>query len=195
MRSGMLVVCALLIMPSNPYAMEISGKGDAVFLSGKINYGDDINFREFLAGKPAGSIKTVWLSSPGGFVTPARDLGRLIRFNGMTTVVDAARSRCDSACTLLFTSGVRRIYLNSAGIAEKEGGAKFGLGFHEGSALSVSGYVIQNGRASADMIDGYYEFGVGGAAPLVNRAGYKSIYHISLKTALESGVATGSSLK
>ncbi len=199
MRTAIIALSSLLVTSSFSQAMEISGRGNSVYFSGDIKSGDDIKLKEFLVGKPSGSVTAIWLNSSGGWynagIAPARELGRIIRANGMTTVVDAARSKCESACTIIFASGVRRIYLNAAGIAEKEGESERGLGFWEGFAKNIHGQRITAIGDSAQMIDGYYEFGVGGAVALMQKAGYTKTYHISLKTALESGVATGSSFK
>ncbi len=175
-------------------ALEISAIEDNVYLYGSVNLGDDIKFKNFLASRPTKSVKTIWLNSRGGLIYPARELGRIIRSNGMTTIVDAANSRCESVCTVIFVSGVRRIYLNADGIAEREGG-NFGLGFYDTGFYTMNGYPISYGVAYDDLIFGYYEFGVNGAVPLVKKSGSGGTYHTSLRTALEAGVATGSALR
>ncbi len=135
MRALVIVLTSLVLAYSPAQALEMSIRGDSVFLSGAVISGDDIKFKELLAGRPAGSVKNVWLNSPGSTIFPHNDpagqLGRIIRANGLTTIVDAAKSRCETSCTVIFVSGVRRIYLNAAGINEQEGGSKLGLGIWE----------------------------------------------------------------
>lgn len=52
-------------------------------------------------------VKTVVLHSPGGSVTDALEMGRLIREKGFNTAVEAGRY-CASSCPLLFAGGVER---------------------------------------------------------------------------------------
>jgi hypothetical protein len=52
-------------------------------------------------------IKTIVLHSPGGSVSDALEMGRLIRQKGFNTAVETGRY-CASSCPLLFAGGVER---------------------------------------------------------------------------------------
>jgi hypothetical protein len=171
-------------------AIELSQRGAAIILQGKIKPGDEFILRGFLARTKPGQIKAVYLNSTGGFIFPAREMAREIRKAGLVTVVDAARSKCHSACTGLFVAGVRRHYINASAIADGDGTKTGGLGFHEGSAPSQRKVKDYSGRGTAGMINIYYEMGVPGAATVISRAPYTRIYTISGATALSMGIAT-----
>jgi hypothetical protein len=79
-------------------------------------------------------IKTVVLRSPGGSVSDALEMGRLIREKQFSTEVEAGRY-CASSCPLIFAGGV-----------ERRAGAKAILGVHQVSALTHEG-------SSAGMAD------------------------------------------
>jgi hypothetical protein len=114
-----------------------------------------------------------------------------VRKAGLATAVDAARAKCQSACTGIFVAGVRRLYFNAGAIvegAQTKGGV--GLGFHEANAFSVSGRRGYSGGATAYMINIYYEMGVPGAAELIIKSDPRSIYSISGATAQSLGIAT-----
>lgn len=69
-------------------------------------------------------IKTVVLHSPGGSVTDALEMGRLIRKRNFATLVEAERY-CASSCPLVFAGGV-----------ERRAGEKAIIGVHQVSALT-----------------------------------------------------------
>lgn len=171
-------------------ALDISAHGSVLSLSGPIKPQDGPNFRAVF--EPIkGAIRVVDLNSSGGNIAAAVEIGRLIRANHLTTEIDASRSICASACTVLFASGVDRRYVNGEGI--REGVGSFGgrgLGYHEGNNKLSPGSDHFSGQASADMINAFYEFGVGSAADLITKSGPKSLYYISSQTALRMGVAT-----
>lgn len=176
------------LMGQGALALEISRNGAALHLSGGIKSGDDVRFREALA---QGAPKLVTLDSPGGLISAAYEIAREIRKSGATTLVDASRARCSSACTLIFAGGRARHYVNAERVPDgPQGKAGKGLGYHEGNAWSVSGRREQSGRASAHMISGYYEFGSSAASEFLTKAGYKDMYFVSGQTALSKGLAT-----
>jgi hypothetical protein len=185
----MVAALAVLIgSASCAEAMQAARNGSTVTLTGRIRAGDQFRFREAVAG---GGVAIVDLNVPGGDIGAARDIARDIRAAGMTTVVDASRSTCASACTPLFLAGARRHYVNAGAIADQEGPKdRRGLGFHEGSALAASGRREQSGRATAGLINLYYELGVPAAAALATRASNERMYYISGQTALSLGIAT-----
>jgi hypothetical protein len=77
--------------------------------------------------KRGGYIKTVVLHSPGGSVTDALEMGRLIRKKNFSTVVEAGRY-CASSCPLVFAGGV-----------ERSADDKAIIGVHQVSALTSDG--------------------------------------------------------
>jgi hypothetical protein len=191
MRVMLLGLCAAMVFVAPVSAVELSQKGPAALISGAIKDGDHFKLREFLARPEAAQIRTFYLDSPGGRIDPAREMARQIREKGYTTAVDAARGRCESACTGLFVAGTRRLYLNAGAISDGEGKIKRGLGFHEGNSSQRAGGRGYSGGATSGMVNIYYEMGVPGAASLVTKAAFNSMYHISAQTALSLGVATG----
>jgi hypothetical protein len=185
---------ALSVVAHPAMAIQLSQSGNAATLSGPINDGDQFILRDFLARPEAAGLRAIYLHSPGGRVDPAREMARLIRAKGLATIVDASRHRCNSACTGLFTAGVTRHYVNAGGVRDAEGGPDRGIGFHEGNNRQSNGQRGYSGGATAQMINTYYEMGVPGAANLVTRSAFNSMFHISAQTAIENGVATSLSL-
>ena len=177
-------------------AMEIIKKGDAALLQGGIKSGDEIKFKEFINDPTNSNIKVIKLNSSGGFVIPARDIGRLIRSKNLSTFVDGKTDNCASACTVIFGSGIKRHYVNGNSIKDGVYGFKeitVGLGYHEGnSPLSKDGNRY-SGQATADMIASYYEFGVKNAKDIITLAPPNKLYRISSQTALNLGISTSSS--
>lgn len=185
------VASAVVVWAMPASAMEFHVSPPLVLAAGEIKNGDENTFRRLLAERPKGSIRGVVLHSSGGFVYPAGEIGRLIRENGLITVVDASRFKCVSACTVLFAAGTARFYLHSAGISDGVARhASRGLGFHEGSSSlsrDANGY---SGSGTARVIALLHEFGVPRAADLTTRAPPDGIYMVSGSTALEIGLAT-----
>ncbi|POR49686.1 hypothetical protein CYD53_111181 [Bosea psychrotolerans] len=186
MVSVLAAFCAVTIQAAS--AVEISQKGAMATLSGPINNGDEFLLRDFLTSPQGGQVKFIHLNSQGGRVLAAREMARHIRRAGLVTVVDASRALCNSACTALFTAGVRRHYLNAT-FADGAGG-RGGLGFHEGNSLQASGARGYSGGAVAEMNNIYYEMGVPGAASLTTKAAFDRLYRISGQTALSLGIAS-----
>lgn len=192
-----LLMCMGLFMGlcwSHPiFALEFSKRGDTVFVSGSVRGGDDGLFKEFMADPSNANIKIVRLNSTGGNVNAALYMARFIRSKNMITYVDGKSDNCASACTVLFAAGVKRHYANAQGIKDGVYGFKenpVGLGYHEGNnALSLSGNKY-SGQATADMIAGYYEFGVKDAKELITLAPPNKLYRISAQTAVNHGIAT-----
>jgi hypothetical protein len=182
---------ALLAAPlTNARAMEMAAHGPVISLSGPIKPQDAPNFRAFF--EPIkGSVRVVDLNSTGGDINAAVDIGRLVRANHLTTEIDASRSICSSACTVIFASGSDRRYVNGEHIREGIGGfGGHGLGYHEGNNKVLPGADHFSGQASANMISAYYEFGGGSAADLITKSSPRSLYFISSPTAMKLGIAT-----
>ena len=168
----------------------VSVKGDVALVAGKIIAGDQFKFRDAVVAS-GGRVKIVTFDSPGGNILSAGELGRMIRSGGYTTLVDAARQTCASACTLMFAAGVERIYLHapSTGGAVATKGFR-GLGFHQGSRPGELGGPRYSGVGTGLMIDFYYEFGVPKAASLADAASPTAIFALTGAQALETGFAT-----
>lgn len=182
---------ALICLPKPSHAMDLSISNGIVRLSGTIGTTAGIDFRTFVRNAGEQKIVAVQLDSLGGSISDAFDIARLIRKNGYSTVVDAKSGRCYSACTLLFISGIRRAYVNAAGI--RDGLARSlnqpGLGFHGANALFM-GSRSAAGYGTSLMIGGFYEFGVSEAKELILKADYNQMYLVSPETAVRMGVAT-----
>jgi hypothetical protein len=97
--------------------------------------------KEFAAEveKRGGYIKTVVLHSPGGSVTDALEMGRLIRKKNFSTQVEAGRY-CASSCPLVFAGGI-----------ERRAGDKATIGVHQVSALTREGSPV-GGMADAQRV-------------------------------------------
>ena len=186
------IVCAFVSIAAAPHqsalAITLQAKGGGVFLSGSIKAGDHIEFREFLAQTNARFID---LDSKGGSIEAAGQIGYIIRSKKLPTVVDASRSTCGSACTIIFASGTTRHYLGAERIGDHVGGTREkGLAYHEGNNFLANGAKGQSGAATGQAIGWYYEFGSSKAKELATRADWKHFYYVSSATALELGLAT-----
>ena len=84
-------------------------------------------------------IKTVVLHSPGGSVTDALEMGRLIRKKNFATQVEAGRY-CASSCPLVFAAGVTR-----------RAGERARIGVHQVSAFGPGG-MPSGGMAEAQRV-------------------------------------------
>ncbi len=171
-------------------ALEFSMRGNAVLISGPVRLGDNVRFDEFMAQPAARNAQVFILNSPGGTIGVALHIAREIRKRRGTTVADG-RSVCESACTVMFAGGVNRHYINTGGLQDRLGGARGGLGFHEGNNANADGRGRRySGGASQAMANAYYELGVGAAASFMVKANDRQMYRISGATALSAGIAT-----
>jgi hypothetical protein len=127
--------------PDGPLAakmtFELVGEG-RLRATGTIYPGSAKTFAEEVE-KRGGYIKTIVLHSPGGSVTDALAMGRLIRKKNFTTQVEAGRY-CASSCPLIFAGGV-----------ERRAGEKAVIGVHQVSALAPGG-AVAGGMAEAQRI-------------------------------------------
>jgi hypothetical protein len=173
-------------------AVELSMSGSTVTISGSIQQGDEFKFQDFIKGAGPGRVTTLRLDSGGGNIASAGVMAHLIRSAGMTTLVDAAHSKCASACTILFAAGVRRLYLNADGFASGVVTCQGfrGLGFHQGASPGGSGASRYSGVGTAQMIGLLYEFGASSAASLIDNSSPDTVYRPSAQKALELGIAT-----
>jgi hypothetical protein len=110
---------------AKPMTFELVG-GGRLMATGTITPGISEAFAAE-AGKRGDYIKTVVLNSPGGSVTDALAMGRLIRERKFATEV-AAGKYCASSCPLVFAGGV-----------ERRAGDKAAIGVHQVAAISSVG--------------------------------------------------------
>jgi hypothetical protein len=98
---------------AKPMTFELVG-GGRLMATGTITPGVSEAFAAEV-GKRADYIKTVVLNSPGGSVTDALAMGRLIREKKFATEVEAGKY-CASSCPLVFAGGVERRASDKAAI-------------------------------------------------------------------------------
>jgi len=175
-------------------ACELSLTGKVLKLSGRIASGDQYLFQDFLQKLGDAKIAAIRLNSPGGSIAAAGEIARLVRAQKWTTVVDGSSTVCASSCTIIFVSGVDRVYLNAPNGGGLLGQRGFhGLGFHQGSVRGETVGHAYSGEGTAQMMAFYDEFGVPGAATLVDKAPPEAIYGLSRQQALALGIATRTS--
>jgi hypothetical protein len=102
---------------AKPMTFELTG-GGKLMATGTITPGIFESFAVEV-GKRGDYIKTVVLNSPGGSVTDALAMGRLIRERKFSTEVEAGKY-CASSCPLVFAGGV-----------ERRAGEKAAIGVHQ----------------------------------------------------------------
>jgi hypothetical protein len=107
---------------ARPMTFELVGSGK-LMATGTITPGISEAFAAEV-GKRGDYIKTVVLNSPGGSVTDALAMGRLIRERKFATEVEAGKY-CASSCPLVFAGGV-----------ERRAGDKAAIGVHQVAAMS-----------------------------------------------------------
>jgi hypothetical protein len=110
---------------AKPMIFELVG-GGRLMATGTITPGISEAFAAEV-GKRSDYIKTVVLNSPGGSVTDALAMGRLIREKKFATEVEAGKY-CASSCPLVFAGGV-----------ERRAGDKAAIGVHQVAAISSAG--------------------------------------------------------
>jgi hypothetical protein len=90
---------------AKPMTFELVG-GGKLMATGTITPGISQSFAAEV-GRHGDYIRTVVLNSPGGSVTDALTMGRLIRERKFTTEVEAGKY-CASSCPLVFAGGIER---------------------------------------------------------------------------------------
>jgi hypothetical protein len=110
---------------AKPMTFELVG-GGRLMATGTITRGSSEAFAAEV-GKRGDYIKTVVLNSPGGSVSDALAMGRLIREKNFATEVEAGKY-CASSCPLMFAGGV-----------ERRAGDKAAIGVHQVAAISSAG--------------------------------------------------------
>ena len=112
-------------MMAKPMTFELVG-GGKLMATGTITPGISEAFAAEIA-KRGDYIKTVVLNSPGGSVTDALAMGRLIRDRNFATEIEPGKY-CASSCPLVFAGGV-----------ERRVGDKAILGVHQVAAVGQAG--------------------------------------------------------
>lgn len=120
---------------SGPMGFDLQADGRLV-ATGRIDPGTAAIFAAEI-DKRGSYVKTVVLASPGGSVTDALSMGRLIRDKGFATEI-AAGTYCASSCPLILAGGV-----------ERRVGAGAAVGVHQ-----VFAWADDPGAAGASMADG-----------------------------------------
>lgn len=109
----MRILLSLLILfwSSVGQAAEFIEKWPAIHIVGHIEEGDNNKLRAFLERKnpPA----AVYLASPGGDVTAALAMGRLIREKQRAVVVDDG-FLCASSCVFVLAAGIQKVVYENA---------------------------------------------------------------------------------
>jgi hypothetical protein len=123
---------------AKPMSFELVGSG-RLMATGTITRGISETFAVEV-GKRGDYIKTVVLNSPGGSVTDALAMGRLIRERKFATEVEAGKY-CASSCPLVFAGGV-----------ERRAGDKAAIGVHQVAAISSAGAVPRDEMDVAQRI-------------------------------------------
>jgi hypothetical protein len=106
---------------AQPMTFELVS-GGKLMATGTITLGISQSFAAEV-GKRGDYVKTVVLNSPGGSVTDALAMGRLIRERKFATEVEAGKY-CASSCPLVFAGGV-----------ERRAGDRATIGVHQVAAL------------------------------------------------------------
>lgn len=170
--------------------LYIAERDGAAYLSGLFEKADVERFAAFLADARGRGIRVIYLDSLGGEVAAGIAIGKLIRKAGLATAVDAARARCDSACTLIFAGGVKRHYIGGADVFEGFSG-RGGLGYHPAHSRDGAWTRAEaSARGTAMMTAHYRAMGQPGAAEMMRRAGFSSTFRPSGATALALRIAT-----
>jgi hypothetical protein len=123
---------------AKPMTFELVGGGRLV-ATGTITPGTSEAFAAEV-GKRGDYIKTVVLNSPGGSVTDALAMGRLIREKKFATEVEGGKY-CASSCPLVFAGGV-----------ERRAGDKAAIGVHQVAAISSASAVPRDEMDVAQRI-------------------------------------------
>ena len=124
---------------AKPMTFELVG-GGRLMATGTITPGISEAFAAEV-GKRGDYVKTVVLNSPGGSVTDALAMGRLIREKKFATEVEA-KKYCASSCPLVFAGGI-----------ERRAGDKAAIGVHQVAAIGpASGAVPRDEMDVAQRI-------------------------------------------
>ncbi len=116
------------------------GTHGAAFAEGTITPGTADAFAEFLAGERAAGVSEIVLHSPGGSVTDAAAIAKLIRDGGLNTRI-LPDGYCASSCPLVFAGGVKRF-----------ADATSWIGVHQVFALTTAFGSLAEGMEEAQIV-------------------------------------------
>lgn len=188
-----LLLCAGVMaatMPATQASMWMSESGTKAYLTGFVGPQDDKKFEEFLERPRAQKLKTIYLSSPGGYLKAAVAIGRMIRKAGIATAVEAEKVLCDSACNMIFAAGVKRYYIHGERVTEGFS-AMTGLGYHPSSQMrDLRGPATYSDKGTDAMLQYYREMGQPRTAELAHKAAFNTIFRPNGATALHLKIAT-----
>ena len=123
---------------AQPMTFELVS-GGKLMATGTITPGSSQSFAAEV-GKRGDYVKTVVLNSPGGSVTDALAMGRLIREKKFATEVEAGKY-CASSCPLMFGGGV-----------ERRADDKASIGVHQVAAISTANALPRDEMSAAQNI-------------------------------------------
>src|SRR5712672_1024779 len=131
-----------LPQPDGPMAQPMTFElvsGGKLMATGTITPGISQSFAAEV-GKRGDYVRTVVLNSPGGSVTDALAMGRLIREKKFATEVEAGKY-CASSCPLVFGGGV-----------ERRADDKASIGVHQVAAISTANALPRDEMSAAQNI-------------------------------------------
>ena len=182
--------------------VEFEQRGAVAYLhSHRIRPGDEEQVRAYLDSPQAQGLRIIYMDSRGGNPQAAMAIGQMIRERGLDTGFHPRDDhRCASACTAMFLGGVHRYYVGGEHVRDAAN-TRVGLGFH------MPRHPTEEGE---DIMNGYYRsMGAPGATSLryhiypretldqpyegVGRKNMRVMYFTGSRTAVRTGVATGTS--
>ena len=138
MRIVSVTLAVLLALWQSAIAADFTAKpvsdGVAIFITGPIVEGDDSTFRNLVAGYDKALVV---LSSRGGKIFPAMNIGALIQSKHFNTVVPDG-DVCASACALIWLGGAVRFMA-----------ADLHIGFHAAYTKDENGDTAVTGQGNA----------------------------------------------
>jgi hypothetical protein len=106
------IITILTLGSFHASAADIKFNGNIIELSGEIKKGDYDNYLNLILRNQSIPI-TVYLDSPGGDVSEAISIGKIMRKSLSQSIINK-NGQCNSACFLLWASAVRRFPSQSA---------------------------------------------------------------------------------
>lgn len=183
-----IAACVIFLFTAPTQAAWFAARDGLLMLRGAIEMGDAHALATRLKADPG--LRVLRLDSYGGSVKGAIELGEIVRRAKLTTLVDASRDVCDSACTMIFAAGVARHYLNAEAMTEGFSG-QAGLGYHRsymrGDRVTPPTLSDEGERL---MMAYYRKMGAKAAVALARRGTISSFWRPNGPTALRLGLAT-----
>jgi len=106
------IVTILILSSFHADAADIKFNGNIIEISGEIKKGDYDNYLNLIVSHQSIPI-TVYLDSPGGNVSEAISIGKIMRKSLSQSIINK-NGQCNSACFLLWASAVKRFPSQSA---------------------------------------------------------------------------------